>query len=118
MNRDGKGNVVWPTWGDETSGPETFFDVQLPDSPDEGCLYLECTVDDSDDFHGIITEARIGRGDRPTLNQRSGAIVNIELAAYSITTPGKFTLDPVRGFVFVLRRFGPPGSITWDVEPL
>jgi hypothetical protein len=28
----------------------------------------------------------------------------------------EFTIDPKRGFAFVCRRYGPPGSFTWDVE--
>lgn len=115
---DGLGHSVWATWNGEPSIAESFFDVDLPASPKEGFIYLECVIDDSDDYHGIIKSAKIERGEEVVFNQRSGKKVNIALASYFITNGGAdFTLDPIRAFSFVLRRYGPPESVTWDCEP-
>jgi len=121
---DGKGNSVWPVISGTPAVAESFFDLDLNngDTSGRGFIWLECTVDDTDDYHGIITGATITSGPEPTFNQRTGTTVNIALATFFQTYPGQpdktFTLDPVRSFVFVIRRYGPPTSSTWDVEPL
>lgn len=115
---DGAGNHEWPTYEDLPSGPETYFDIQLPPSPLAGWIYLECTVDDSDDNHGLIVTAKLVAGERPTVFLgREGTKVCIPIAEYLLAVDGSFGLDPRRCMVFTLRRFGPPGSFTWDVEP-
>jgi len=116
---DGLGHSVWATWEGEASTAESYFDVPLEASPKKGFIYLECIVDDTDDYHGIIKSAKIDRGEEVAFNQRSSNKVNIALASYFITNGGEdFALDPIRAFSFVLRRYGPPGSITYDCEPL
>jgi len=113
---DGLGKSVWPTFDGEPSIAESFFDITLPENPLNGFLYLECTVDDTNDYHGKIVSARILSGAEVPFYQRTGNIVNLPLAPYFLTNNG-VTIDPVFAFIFVLRRFGPPDSITWDVTP-
>ena len=60
----------------------------------------------------------IKAGTEVAFNARDGQKVNIALATYFLNASGSYTFDPVRSFVFCLRRFGPRTSITWDVEPL
>jgi hypothetical protein len=116
---DGKGNNVWPSYNGIASSAETFVDVELPARPDHGYVWLECQVSDDDDEHGIIQSASIKAGAKPESGflQRTGSTVNIHLAEYFLTG-NTFTLDALRSFVFVLRRYGPPQSFTWDCEPL
>ena len=118
---DGLGNIRWATWDAIPSTAETFFDIPLPETPASplpGYIYLECAVDDTDDYHGILTSAAIKAGPAVPFLQNAADVVNIPLATYYLTTPGQYTLAPMRAFVFVLRRYGPPNSITWDCEPL
>ena len=116
---DGLGHSVWASWEGVESIAESYFDIPLEASPKKGFIYLECTVDDTDDYHGIIKSAKIDRGKEVAFNQMSSNKVNIALASYFITNGGlDFTLDPIRAFSFVLRRYGPPGSVTYDCEPI
>ncbi len=116
---DGAGNSVWASYEGEESIAEGFFDIELPGTPLHGFVWLECTVDDSDDDHGLILSAEIKAGTEVAFNARDGPIVNIALATYFLNAAtGSYTFDPVRAFVFCLRRFGPRTSITWDVEPM
>jgi hypothetical protein len=114
---DGKGHSIWCTYAEKPSIAESFFDLILPKSPTRGFVWLECTVDDTNDDHGILESAIIKTGTEVAFNSRADKIVNIALATYFLNSTN-YTFDPVRGFVFVLRRFGPRTSITWDVEPL
>ena len=117
---DGKGNSVWCSYEGTVSTAESSLAVELPVTPLHGYIWLECTVSDTDDDHGLLISAKIKAGGEVAFNSRDGLIVNIALGQYFITNTvtWEYTLDPVRGFVFVLRRYGPPTSITWDVEPL
>ncbi len=115
---DGKGNSVWPTFDGVPSSPESSFDIQLPTTPTTGYIWVECTVVDTDDYHGIITSARIGRGTAPTFLTKEASIVNIPLCTYQVGITGQsVTLDPTVFFVFYLRRFGPPTSLSWSITP-
>ena len=116
---DGAGHSIWASYEGNPSIAEGFFDITLPGTPLHGFVWLECTVDDTDDDHGILLSAEIKAGTEVAFNARDGPKVNIALATYFLTpATGSYTFDPVRAFVFCLRRFGPRTSITWDVEPL
>lgn len=123
---DGAGNFIWPTYdiGGGTlvpATPESRFDIPVPAEFLSGWLWLECTVDDSNDYHGILESCQLKIGAAPVagFQSRSGVTVNIAICEYLLAAPASedFTIDPKRGFAFVLRRYGPPGSFTWDVEP-
>lgn len=120
---DGLGNVVWCTYnGSAPAIAESYFDIFIPTPttggtfPIPGFIYLECTVDDSDDEHGVIVSAEIKVAQSPQFFQNVGDKVNLPLVNFFFTS-GQLTIDPAVGFVFTLRRFGPPGSYTWDTQP-
>ena len=115
---DGKGHSVWASYQGVPSIAGGFFDLDLP-SGDHGFVYLECEVDDTDDYHGILNTASIKASSDNEIQflQRLGSQVKIPLVEY-FRRAETVTLDPLRSFLFVLRRYGPPSSITWDVEPL
>ena len=117
---DGSGASVWCSYNGTVSTAESSFAVELPLTPLHGFIWLQCTVSDSNDDHGLLISAEIKAGAEVAFNSRDGVTVNIALGQYFITDvlKGEYTLDPVRGFVFCLRRYGPPTSITWDCEPL
>lgn len=115
---DGLGHSIWCTYEGVPSIAESYFDIELPRTPVHGFVWLECTVNDTNDDHGILTAAQIKAGTEVAFNARDGTKVNIALATYFLDSAGSYTFDPVRAFVFALRRYGPPTSITWDVEPL
>lgn len=114
---DGLGNHVWASYEGVLSTAESFFDVPLPDAPTAGAVWLECSVDDTNDYHGIITAAVIRIGNIPSFQQMEGGKVNIPLALYFFDGITDFTIDQTIAFVFTLRRFGPPTSTTWDIQP-
>lgn len=115
---DGKGNSVWASHNGIEAIAGDFFDVDLPKG-EHGFVYLECEVDDTDDYHGILKRAAIVASSEDGIQflQRIGDRVKIPLVEY-FHRAGTFTIDPLRSFIFVLRRYGPPGSESWDVEPL
>lgn len=115
---DGKGNSVWASYQGVQSIAGSYFDVELPGGS-HGFVYLECEVDDTDEYHGIIKRAAIDVSAREDIQflQRDSGRVKIPLVEY-FRRAGTYTIDPLRSFIFVLRRYGPPGSVTWDVEPL
>lgn len=115
---DGKGNDKWPIYKGITATPESYFDVEIPFSPVNGYVWLDCVIDDTDDLHGKIVSAEVKSGERPSsFMTREGTTVNIPLASYRVAG-ASFVFDPLRSFVFILRRYGPPKSFTWDVEPM
>ena len=115
---DGAGNSKWASYEGDPSIAEGFFDIELPASPIRGFVWLECTVDDTNDDHGLLDSVEIKAGTEVAFNARDGQKVNIALATYFLNASGSYTFDPVRSFVFCLRRFGPRTSITYDVEPM
>jgi hypothetical protein len=115
---DGKGNSVWATYQGQPSIAESTFDVELARVPTQGFVWLECAVTDTDDYHGIINSAAIKHGAQSTFLTKQGSLVNIPLCSYFVSVSGlTVTIDPKIAFVFTLRRFGPPTSITWDITP-
>lgn len=115
---DGYGNNLWCDYSAVTATPESFFDIPLTPSAGTLWLYLQCGVDDSDDYHGIIAGAELlVSPTEPDFYQLAGGIVNIPVCQV-LVGPTTFTIEQVRTFVFTLRRFGPAGSLTWDVLPV
>ncbi|MES2705117.1 MAG: hypothetical protein V4726_00810 [Verrucomicrobiota bacterium] len=114
---DGLGNMVWCVYDGVDAEAEAYFDIALPASAGSGWLYLRCEVDDSNDLHGIITSAELLlTGTEPDFYQRSGSHVNIPVCVVDVG-PVTYTMEALIAFLFVLRRYGPPGSETWDVQP-
>ncbi|MES2706407.1 MAG: hypothetical protein V4726_07370, partial [Verrucomicrobiota bacterium] len=56
---DGRGHSFWPTIGMTTTAPETPYTFEFAEDAGDGNLYVECTVDDTDEVHGLITAAAL-----------------------------------------------------------
>ncbi|MDB6133294.1 MAG: hypothetical protein JWM59_1537 [Verrucomicrobiales bacterium] len=115
---DGQGNHFQPVIGLTETVPEQYYDFTLTSESGDGALYVECTVDDSDDLHGIITAASLKLDyDDHDWFERSGSTVLIPICTVTAAEDA-FTFTPLRAYVLCLRRYGPPGSTAWDVTPL
>lgn len=115
---DGQGNDFQPVIGLTETVPGEYYDFTITTDAGDGALYVECTVDDSNDLHGIITAASLKLDyDDHDWFERSGSTVLIPICTVTAGTDA-FTFTPLRAYVLCLRRYGPPGSTAWDVTPL
>lgn len=115
---DGTGNRVQPTWLGNPVPMEGSVDIPLPADITFGLIYLECTVSDTNELHGIVTAAAIKVGlASGDLNEKVGGKVKFALCYYNFIPNNDCTIDPVRSFAFTARRYGPPGSTAWDLTP-